>query len=165
MLPQLQVRVGWCSAMEVMISPVSCCSFTEEILCKSLRALKEALSRDAFRYHLNPCDPKKKHPLGYYGFHTTTLSDSFLLFLSLWRKLFSQTTGGESLYKNTRRALLYWVYWDFSVSQLQLKIRTEADVSAERNVSSHVCCDRSSASRAPGEKHRCRCRKTAPCFM
>lgn len=61
LLHRLQVRL--------MIYPPSSCS-----LCKSLRALKEALSRGAFRYHLIPCNPSQKHPAGYSGCYTTTLT-------------------------------------------------------------------------------------------
>lgn len=54
-----------------MIYPVSSCRFTEEMLCKSLRALKGALSHDAFRYHLNPCNPSKSSRILWLSYNNT----------------------------------------------------------------------------------------------
>lgn len=48
---------------EYLMCSVSCWSF----LCKSFCALKGALNHDAFRLHLNPCNPRKKQPAGYFG--------------------------------------------------------------------------------------------------
>lgn len=95
LLYRLQVRL--------MIYPLSSRS-----LCKSLRALKEALSRGAFRYHLIPCNPSQKHPAGYSGCYTTTLTAGthcFSCFFVSLEETFQVTVAheGRSCFKTARR--------------------------------------------------------------